>query len=212
MKKIFDVKNIVIVLLSVLCIIEFINPKGIMPKRMVQSKPIVDSIPYAVHDTIPFEVYSEIEIPVPIEIHDTIPVPTLIPVDTNLILKDYLAKVEIKERLTLPNKQGTIDLTEVISKNKVIDRTFTTNIKPTIKKDTIYTPEPKKTQFFAGLEGKFDKPNVVQILGAGFVLKDKSDRLYKIDIGVANRVTEGSKGEFTPYIGGGVFWKIKVKQ
>lgn len=211
MKKIFGIKNIIIFVLSASTAIVAINPKGIMPNRTKYHK-IVDSIPYPVHDTIPFESLVEVEVPVevriPYAVHDT--VPTI--VDTNAILKDYLAKVESKERLTLPNKQGTIDLVETISQNKIIDRTFVANIKPTIKKDTIYQPEPKKTQFFVGFDARFDQPNVVELLGLGFVLKDKSDRLYKIDLGVSNRVKELNTGEFVPYVGGGVYWKIKVKK
>jgi len=209
-KKILDVRNIIIGVLIILCIVEFINPKGILPNRTIASKPIIDSIPYPIHDTTPIETEVEVQVPVPYAVHDTLQIPTSVSVDTNLILKDYLAKNEFKQKLELPNKQGTIDLTEVVSKNKIIDRTFVANVKPTIKKDTIYTPIPKRTQFFVGVDGRFNKANVVELLGLGFVLKDKSDRLYKIDVGVTNNVIEQNKGELHPYIGGGVYWKIKM--
>ena len=211
MKKIFGIKNIIIFVLSASTAIVAINPKGIMPNRTKYHQ-IIDSVPYPVHDTVPFESLVEVEVPVevqvPYAVHDTIP--TI--VDTNEILKDYLAKIEVKEKLTLPNKQGTIELTETVSKNKIVDRTFVADIKPIIKKDTIYTPQPKKGQFFAGFDMRFDKPNVVELLGVGLVYKDKSDKLYKIDIGVSNRVDQNNTGAFTPYFGGGVYWKVKVKR
>ena len=210
MKKIFGIKNIIIFVLSASTAIVAINPKGIMPNRTKYHQ-IIDSVPYPVHDTVPFESLVEVEVPVevqvPYAVHDTIP--TI--VDTNEILKDYLAKIEVKEKLTLPNKQGTIELTETVSKNKIVDRTFVADIKPIIKKDTIYTPQPKKGQFFAGFDARFDRPNVVELLGLGLVYKDKSDKLYKVDIGVSNRVDQNNTGKFVPYIGGGVFWKVKGK-
>ena len=54
MKKIFGIKNIIIFVLSASTAIVAINPKGMMPNRTKYHK-IVDSIPYPVHDTIPFE-------------------------------------------------------------------------------------------------------------------------------------------------------------
>lgn len=211
MKKYFGIKNIIILVLSASTTIVAINPMGVMPNR-TEYHEIIDSIPYAVHDTIPFESLVEVEVPVdvpiPYAVHDTV----LTPVDTNAILKDYLVRVEVKETLTLPNKQGTIDLTEVVSGNKIIDRTFVADVKQIVKKDTIYTPQPKKGQFFAGFDMRFDKPNVVELLGVGLVYKDKSDKLYKVDIGVSNRVDQNNTGAFTPYFGGGVYWKVKVKR
>ena len=36
--------------------------------------------------------------------------------------------------------------------------------------------------------------------------------IYKIDLGVQNNVTDGTSGKFTPYIGGGVYWKVLPKK
>jgi hypothetical protein len=44
------------------------------------------------------------------------------------------------------------------------------------------------------------------------ILKTKKDHLYQVNLGVANRTLDGVSGELRPYIGGGVFWKIKVKK
>jgi hypothetical protein len=49
-------------------------------------------------------------------------------------------------------------------------------------------------------------------MGLGFIIKDKNDRLYKVSTGVNNTVVNGLTGEFQPYVGGGVYWKINVKK
>jgi hypothetical protein len=49
-------------------------------------------------------------------------------------------------------------------------------------------------------------------VGAGLLINSKSDKIYNLGIGVNNRTTDGTNGEFTPYIRGGVYWKIKLKK
>jgi hypothetical protein len=213
MKKYLDVRNIIILLLLASTVIVAVNPRGIMPNRTKYHQ-IIDSIPYPVHDTLMVDSLVEVEVEVPYEvqipypIHDTL----LMPVDTAAILKDFYVKNEVKETLTLPNGLGTIALNETISQNKVLSRSFDAKVKQKVIKDTIYTPEPKKTQLFFGFDANFDKPNVVRLMGLGLILKDKSDRLYKVSTGVNNTVVNGLSGEFQPYIGGGVYWKINLKK
>lgn len=213
MKKIFDIRHIVILILLLLIGLMFINPKGILPNR----KELVlktDSIPYAVHDTIPeeVEVEVEVEVPVEVEVEKRVEVPVIQQVDTAEILKIYLAKVPHKDVLTLPNNQGTISITDTISKNSIVNRKFIADIKKTIIKDTIYIPEPRKTQVYFGFDAKFDKPNVVNLMGLGMVLKTKDEKLYKIGVGLANNITDGTSGTLSPYIGGGVYWKVKLRR
>ncbi len=111
MKKLINIPNAIILLLVVISVIEFINPKGIMPNRTILK---VDSVPYAVHDTIPvdslIEVEVEVEVPVPYEVEKRIEVPVYQTIDTMEILKIHFAKVQHKEVLTLPNNQGTVHL------------------------------------------------------------------------------------------------------
>lgn len=213
MKKYLDVRNILILLLLASTAIVAINPRGIMPNRTKYHK-IVDSIPYPVHDTIMVDSLVEVEVEVPFEVevpyavHDTV----LMHVDTAAILKNFYVKNEVKDNLTLPNGLGVVELTETISQNKVLSRSFEAKVKQKVIKDTIYTPEPKKTQVFFGFDANFDKPNVVRLMGLGLILKDKSDRLYKVSTGVNNTVVNGLTGEFQPYVGGGVYWKINLKK
>ena len=91
MKKIFDIRNIVIALLLIFAVVEFINPKGIMPNRTIVMHDTV-GVEVPVHDTIPQEVEVEVEVPVMVEkpvpyaVHDTIQAN----IDTNFIVNNYL--------------------------------------------------------------------------------------------------------------------------
>lgn len=210
MKKLLDVRHFVIIILILLAIIEYINPKGIMPHRV---KIQTDSIPYAVHDTIPVDslVEVEVEVEVPVEVEKRVEVPVIQPVDTNEILKIHFAKVPHKEVLTLPNNQGTVTIIDTISKNSIVNRKFISDVKRMIVKDTIYTKEPKKNQVFFGFSGGFSSADVVSHIGTGVLYKTKEDKIFHVDLGVANRTTDGVNGSFTPYIGGGVYWKLKLK-
>ena len=211
MKKIFDIRHIIIVILLLVAAVEFINPKGIMPNRTTVK---VDSILYAVHDTISVDslVEVEVEILVPVEVEKRVEIQVLTPVDTSEILKVYFAKIQYKEVLTLPDNLGTVTIMDTISKNSIVNRKFISDIKQMIVKDTIYTKEPKKGQLFFGLNGGFNKINVVSHIGTGLMYKTKEDKIFHVGLGVANRVFDGTNGEFTPYVDGGVYWKIRLKK
>ena len=184
-----------------------------MPNRTTVK---VDSIPYAVHDTVSVdslvEVQVEVEVPVPYEVEKIVEVPVYQKIDTMEILKIHFAKVQHKEVLTLPNNQGTVTLIDTISKNSIVNRQFIADVKRMIVKDTIYTKEPKKNQLFFGLGGGFNRENVVSHIGTGILFKTKDDKIFHVGVGVANRVLDGTSGTFTPYVDGGVYWKLKLKK
>jgi hypothetical protein len=212
MKKHLNLKNFIIVILTILLFLSFFNPGGHLPIRTKYTNKI-DSIPYAINDTITVDSLVEIEVyvevPVPYAVHDTTTVTN--PIDTNEILKIHFAKVQHKEVLTLPDNQGTITIIDSISKNTVVNRKFISDIKRMIVKDTIYTKEPKKNQMFFGFSGGFSSADVVSHIGTGVLFKTKDDKIFHVDLGVANRTTDGVNGSFTPYVGGGVYWKLKLK-
>ena len=215
MKKYLNAKNITIVILIILLFLVFLNPGGQLPTR-TKYVPQTDSIPYAVHDTVTVdslvEVEVEVEVPVEVEVEKRVEVPVYQPIDTMEILKVHFAKVQHKEVLTLPNNQGTVTLIDTISKNSIVNRQFIADIKRMIVKDTIYTKEPKKNQLFFGLNGGFNKENVVSHIGTGVLFKTKDDKIFHVGVGVANRVLDGTSGTFTPYVDGGVYWKLKLKK
>lgn len=217
MKKILDVRNVIIVLLLLLAIVEFLNPKGIMPNRTLL---IHDTVGFEVpvYDTIPEEVLVEVEVPyeveklVPYAVHDTVPINN--PIDTNAILNALGQKIFKKDILKLPSNIGTVTLFDTISNNRVIGRSFKSDVKQKIVRDTMYTPIPRQNEFYVGIDAKMDKPNVINILGLSVLFKNKDDRhMYRLGIGVTNRVDDqGINGKLTPFIGGGAYWKIKLKK
>jgi hypothetical protein len=133
-------------------------------------------------------------------------------VDSAAILKDYLAKIIYKDTLHLPDSLGTIALTDTITKNRILGRTFNAKVKQREIKETMIVKELPKTQVYYGFTGGFNKTDVVSNVGTGLLIKTKKDKIYQLGIGVANRVVDGSNGKLSPFIGGGIYWKIKIKK
>jgi hypothetical protein len=214
MKKLLDVRHFVIIILLLIAMVEFINPKGIMPHRV---KIQTDSIPYAVHDTVSVdslvEVEVEVEVPVEVPVEKRIEVPVIQPVDTAEIIKSHFAKVQYKDVLKLPNNQGTVTITDTIANNTIVNRKFIADVKRMIVKDTVYTQIPRKTEVYLGFDAKFDKPNVVNVMGLSMLFKNKDDKhMYKIGVGVTNRVDDnGTNGSLQPFLAGGAYWKLKFR-
>ena len=137
-------------------------------------------------------------------------IPTI--VDTAALLKDFFAKNIYKDTLQLPDSLGTIAMIDTITQNKILGRTFNASVKQRTIKETMIVKELPKTQVYYGLTGGFNKADVVSNLGAGLLIKTKKDKIYNLGIGVSNRVSDGTNGTLSPYIGGGVYWKIKFKK
>ena len=146
-------------------------------------------------------------------VHETIKevqIPAI--VDTNALLHDYFAKNIYNDTLHLPDNLGFVFLTDTITKNKIEGRKFTAKVKERVIENTTIVKELPKTKVFYGIEGGFNKADVVSHLGMGVLINTKSDKIYHLGIGVANRTTDGTSGKLAPYIGGGVYWKIRLKK
>jgi hypothetical protein len=139
---------------------------------------------------------------------------TIIPaaVDTAAILKDYLAQIIYKDTLTLDGDLGMIALTDTITKNRILGRTWDAKVKERVIKEELIVKEPAKNQLYYGLNGGFNKEDVVSHVGAGLLLKTKKDKIYQLGVGVANRTVDGTNGSLSPFVGFGTYWKIKVKK
>jgi hypothetical protein len=216
MKKLLNFKNIAIAALIIYCLLQWFNPGGVMPGgRTIR----IDGKKYEVikHtiDTVEVEKTKVVTKKGKDIVHEVIEHDTtiqLVNVDTAALLKDYLAKVVYKDTLKLDEGLGTIALTDTITKNRILGRTWDAKIKQREIKETLIVKEPAKMQVFYGLNAGFNKTDYVSSVGAGLVLKTKKDKLYNFNIGVNNRTTDGTNGSFSPYVGFGTYWKIKVKK
>jgi hypothetical protein len=209
MKKndLLDFRNFVILFLVIVAVLGYFNVGGLLPNR-VEYYTTTDSIPYPVHDTIPYEVLVE----VPYEVEVEVPVNVIQQVDTSKILEIYYLRNEVSEVLTLPNDVGSVTLSEVISENKVVERKLVDpKLKKQIQYDTLRIPEEPKTKFYYGLNFSANREDFVNSLGIGMMMKTKTDKIYRIDLGLNNRVFDGNVGKLAPYLGGGVYWKIGSK-
>jgi hypothetical protein len=215
MKKYINTKNIIIVILIILLFLVFLNPGGYVPMR-TKYVPKIDSIPYAVHDTISVdslvEVEVEVEVEVPYEVEKRVEIPVMQPVDTMEILKVFYTKNIQKNVLNLPNGVGTITLTDTIVQNKIVGTSFDSKIKKQIVRDTLRLPEEKKNKVYFGVTTQVDRPNFINGMGMGVLYQTKEDKIFKVGVGVNNWVKDGVNGTFTPYVDAGIYWKIKVRR
>jgi hypothetical protein len=215
MKKLLNLKNIAIAVLVVIVLLEYFNPGGKMPGRTVR----IDGKKYEVikHDIDTFEVVkTKVVTKKGADIyHETIVekevvIPTI--VDTAALLKDFFAKNVYKDTLRLPDSLGTVAVTDTITQNKILGRTFNASVKQREIKETLIVKELPKTQVYYGFNGGFNKADVVSNIGAGVIVKTKKDKIYQLGAGVANRTVDGTNGSLSPYLGAGVYWKIKFKK
>jgi hypothetical protein len=133
-------------------------------------------------------------------------------VDTQALLHDYFAKNIYKDTLQLPDSLGIVSLIDTITQNKILGRTFNASVKQRVIKETTIVKELPKTKLFYGFEGGFNKADVVSHLGFGVLINTKADKMFHLGLGVANRTIDGTSGTLAPYIGGGVYWKIRLKK
>jgi hypothetical protein len=215
MKKFLNIKNIAIAVLVAIVLLELWNPGGVMPGKTIR----IDGKKYEVikHEIDTIDVIKTKVVTKKGEdiYHETIvekEVFVPVNVDTTAILKDYYSKVLYKDVLVLPDSLGTVAVTDTISQNKILGRTFNASVKQRTIKETTIVKELPKTKVFYGFEGGFNKQDVVSHVGLGILLNTKKDKIYNLGIGVANRVVDGTNGGLTPYINGGVYWKIRLRK
>ena len=216
MKKLLNFKNIAIAALIIYVLLQWFNPGGVMPggrtiriegKKYEVIKHEIDTV-----DVIKTKVVTKKGDDI---YHETIVekevvIPAI--VDTQALLKDYYSKVLYKDVLVLPDSLGTVAVTDTISQNRILGRTFNANVKQRTIKETTIVKELPKTKVFYGLEGGFNKADFVSSVGAGVLINTKKDKIYQLGVGVDNRTTDGTNGSFSPYVKGGVYWKIKFKK
>jgi adenosyl cobinamide kinase/adenosyl cobinamide phosphate guanylyltransferase len=146
-----------------------------------------------------------------VEKEKIIKVPVYTKGDTIRIVESYNQKVLYKDKLVLNDNLGTIELTDTLYQNKILGRKWNAVIKEKTITDTKIVKELPKNQVYIGVNGAFDKVNFGNSIGTGVILKSKTDKLYQLSIGISNQQNTNGANNIVPYIGGGVYWKIKLK-
>ena len=215
MKKLLNFKNIAIVALIIFVLLQWFNPGDILPgKKVFIAGKAYEVIKHEI-DTVDIVKTKVVTKKGEDIYHETIvEKEVIIPavIDTAALLKDYYSKVLYKDVLVLPDSLGTVAVTDTISQNKILGRTFNANVKQRTIKETTIVKELPKTKVFYGLEGGFNKADFVSSVGAGVLINTKKDKIYQLGVGVDNRTTDGTNGSFSPYVKGGVYWKIKFRK
>ena len=154
------------------------------------------------------EVIKEVEIPVD--------------VDSLAIIKDYFSKITVKDTLSLAydfpdvvtdsvgNKQsgdlGFGILTDVISQNRIESREIDWYFKiPTVYNTTIVKELPKN-EFYIGFGTGIDQTNGLNNLSGNVLFKTKKLNIYGLNLGISNQL-----GEYKPFVGGSMYWKLGKK-
>ena len=154
------------------------------------------------------EVIKEVEIP--------------IDVDSLAIIKDYFSKVTVTDTLNLdydfpkevtdslgqapPSSLGFGILTDVISQNRIESREIDWFFKiPTVYNTTIVKELPKN-EFYYGFGLGVDQTNGFGNLSVNGLLKTKKMNIYGLNIGLSNQA-----GEYKPFVGTSLYWKIGKK-
>lgn len=154
------------------------------------------------------EVIKEVEIP--------------IDVDSLAIIKDYFSKITVKDTLNLTyefptevtdslgakpdSSLGFGILTDVISQNRIESREIDWFFKiPTVYNTTIVKELPKN-EFYYGFGLGVDQTNGFGNLSVNGLLKTKKMNIYGLNIGLSNQ-----GGEYKPFVGTSLYWKIGKK-
>jgi hypothetical protein len=154
------------------------------------------------------EVIKEVEIPVDI--------------DSLAVIKDYYAKYVVKDTLNLTydfpevvtdslgNKPsgdlGFGILTDVISQNAIESREIDWFFKiPTVYNTTIVKELPKN-EFYIGFGTGIDQTNGLNNLSGNVLFKTKKLNIYGLNLGLSNQL-----GEYKPFVGGSMYWKLGKK-
>jgi hypothetical protein len=215
MKNLLNFKNIAIAVLIIFVLLEWFNPGGVMPgKKVFIAGKAYEVIKHEI-DTVDIVKTKVVTKKGEDIYHETIvEKEVIIPavIDTMALLKDYYSKVLYKDTLVLPDSLGIVALNDTISQNKILGRTFNASVKQRTIKETTIIKELPKTKLFYGLEGGFNKADFVSSVGAGVLINTKKDKIYQLGLGVTNQTTDGTNGGFTPYVRGGVYWKLKLKK
>lgn len=153
---------------------------------------------------------------------ETVEVEIPMDVDSLAIIRDYFASYKIVDTLNLsydfsekltdslgnkPNSNlGFGVITDVISQNKIQSRDITWNYRIPIVYDTKIVKELPKNELYYGFGAAVDKLNGFNNVSGNLLFKNKKLNIYGVNVGVFNQ-----NGQYQPFVGGSVYWKLGKK-
>lgn len=129
------------------------------------------------------------------------------PIDTMSILKDYYSKKVYSDIIYLSDSLGVVKVKDTISQNTIVSRVYDTEVSQKYIRDMMIVKESQRNQVYYGANMGFDKTNFINSVGGSLLLKTKKDKVYQVGLGVMNQ-----SNSVSPYVNGGIYWKIKLKK
>lgn len=205
----FIKKNFSLLIIAALVIVILLQrtctPKNSEPKEIIKIDGKKYEVIKRVTDTLKIPVIHNVykkgediyhEIPVYVDV--------IVPsnIDTGLILKKFYATHVYKDTLQLKDSLGFIAVTDSISKNKLVSRSWNAKVNKTTINNTIYLKE-LSNQFYLGGSLGMQRPGQF-LLGGNAILKTKADKVFGLGVGV--------NSQLQPYFQGSMLWKISFKK
>lgn len=205
----FIKKNFSLLIIATLVIVILLQractPKNSEPKEIIKIDGKKYEVIKRVTDTLKIPVIHNVykkgediyhEVPVYVDV--------IVPsnIDTGLILKKFYATHVYKDTLHLKDSLGFIAVTDSISKNKLVSRSWNAKVNKTTINNTIYLKE-LSNQFYLGGSLGMQRPGQF-LLGGNAILKTKTDKVFGLGVGV--------NSQLQPYFQGSMLWKISFKK
>lgn len=130
-------------------------------------------------------------------------------IDTEEVIKDYFRTRVYKDTLKLKDSIGFVFIIDTIHENKLLNRYWIAEVKERTINDNKVLKDIPKTQYYIGLTANLDKTDFLNSVGTGFLIQDTKKNIYQINFGLSNKQPYNSNSQMTPYVGGGIYWKIK---
>lgn len=139
-----------------------------------------------IHDTLPAPPAKIIKVEVPVEI------------DTLAILQDYYSKYIYNNTYPL-DSIGSVTVKDTISQNKIISRSLIFDYDIPLIRETVTVQPKPQLQFYLG-----GGMNLNNSLYASALVVTKKNRIFTINGGIST-----INSSITPYIGAGIYFKIR---
>jgi len=212
MKLLKDIKSIFILVL--VGIVVFTQIRSCKPPDPIEPIHIIDTVYQKVREEVPVYVpkwRTKVETKTDI---DTLVIPSK--VDTSAILADYYAKYKTIDTLKLTYTDttgvkrsfGEGVVTDIISRNQIIERGVIWNYTIPTVYHTIIVPPTPKAQVFIGATANVNNVQFLSSVAGSVLYKTKRDKVYSISLGAADNGLNGVQ----PFLGAGIYWKIQIKK